>query len=129
MRTDSISAQSFGTLIYGETINANILSKKSSRAVNMELQAITKYIKDEKLDSLKNVDVILEHKRKGGFYGVISSKKQGIPVNPDYTCHVNDLKASMFNFKNWAMGWEKAFSPEQTDSWHKTISFIRNSLV
>ena len=87
MRTDSISAQSFGTLIYGETINANILSKKSSRAVNMELQAITKYIKDEKLDSLKNVDVILEHKRKGGFYGVISSKKQGIPVNPDYTCH------------------------------------------
>ena len=133
MRIDSVSSQAFGALIYGSSIDKNILGRKSSRAVNAELQRITKNIKDEKLDSLKNVDIILEHRKNtkyvknGGFYGVISPKEQEIPMHPDYTCNIRDAKESLNEFKKWAMAWEESSDPDFLDVLHTAASNVKFS--
>ena len=129
MRINFVSSPAFGNLIYGNAIDKNILGKKSARRINAELQRITKNIKDEKLDSLNNVDIILEHKKNGGFYGIISSKEEGIPMHPDYTCKIRNSKLSTDKFKEWALSWEKAYDPETLSIIELALNMIHGGAV
>ena len=136
MRICGVSSQTFGNLIYSNSIDNNILGKKSSRAVNMELQRITKIIKDEKLDCLENVDIILVHKKvkykkkhKNVFYGMISSKDEGVPMHPDYTCPVLDSKGSLKKFKEWALSWDEAYAPESLSIFEKAFRMVHEGSV
>ena len=129
MKKNSVSSTVFGNLIYGNAIDKNILGRKSARKINLELQRITKNIKDEKLDSLNNVDIILEHKKSAGFYGIISSKKEGIPMHPDYACKISDSKISTNKFKEWALSWNDAYAPESMSIFEKAFNMIGNDAV
>ena len=126
MNISQVSSQSFGNLVYGYGIQKQILGKKSSRAINLKLQKITKQIKDEKLDSLNNVDIILNYEKSDGFYGIISSKKQGVPNNPSYRFDLNRSEGSMSNFVDWAKDWDSAYSPEEIDKLHKLLKYVKN---
>jgi len=121
MRIDSVSSQSFGALIYGNSINSDILSRKPSRALMLELGKITQKIKAENLDALKNVDIILAHDSSKGFYGIISSKEQGIPYAKDGKRIVSSIKDSIDGFKKWANEWNEAYSPAILDRLHKAL--------
>ena len=125
MNVTPLSSQSFGDLLYGNHIKDEILGKRSSRAINSKLQKITKQIKDEKLDYLKNVDIILNYDINKRFYCVISSKTQGIPNNPDNRCEINLLKDSVDNLKKWAKAWDLAFSPEEVNKLHKILNYVK----
>ena len=101
---------SFGRLYKGWTVQENIV-KKNDKPLISELNKVTKLIRKENLHKTKNVDIILQHNKEDGFYGVISSKTQGTPNHPLYKHSISRTDKNLLNsFKKWVKAWDKLYS-------------------
>lgn len=104
----------FQGLIVSDSLNAN-------KSFNQIKDIILK----NKLDRKRNVDVILDYNNSTDkFYGIISSKKQGIPENPANTCEISTDKKDISVFKKWVNEWNKAYSKKELELRAKILSMI-----
>ena len=84
-------------------------------------------IVSNKLDRKRNVDVILDYEKETDkFYGVISSKKQGVPNIQGNSCYITENKRDISNFKKWVNAWNKAYSKKELEIKNKILSMISN---
>lgn len=73
-----------------------------SKINNNKFMNIKNAIVSNKLDRKRNVDVILDYEKETDkFYGVISSKKQGVPNIQGNSCYITENKRDISNFKKW----------------------------
>ena len=114
----------FQSLYRGESIKY-LLKRKPSREFKSELGSIERTIRKNNLHKKENVDIILNHDGSK-FYGVISSKEQGVPSNPAYRCSVAKDKNSMSFFTDWVNVWDEAYSPEELKKYRDLMRFIKN---
>lgn len=112
MKVNSVQSQhsSFGKIILGESIRNVLKSKRKSNAFMYELDKIELSLGVLGVDSKNNVDVILNHNQKEGFWGVISSKKFGIPDSFFSTCKVSKEYDDIITFSNWVNEWDDYYS-------------------
>ena len=75
------------------------------------------------------MDIILNYTKQDGFYGTISSKAEGVPMNPSTNCNIKDNKESVDRFTSWVDAWNEAYSPEELQKMHEIMDFIRNGFV
>ena len=112
MKLNSIQSNSitFGNLIIGESVTKKLRSKYHSNTFNYEYDKIEQILSMLDIDSKKNIDIILNYKPRDGFYGVVSSKTQGVPNNPAYKCPICPDYRSIGEFDKWVNMWNEAFS-------------------
>ena len=107
MQIGKISQQhSFGDLY----INIKPADKKSE-PVRSQLKEIKNIFKQNNFDKKRWVDVILNYNKEDGFYGVISSKEFGTPMNPHYKHPISSDKKVISSFKKWLNEWNHSYSP------------------
>ena len=100
------------------------LEKTSNKEFMNNVKNISKTIKTQGLHKLENVDIFLNYTKEQGFYGIISSKKEGTPNHPKNTCPISIIdNKSMDNFSNWAKDWNSAYSPVVFDLLKKLIGW------
>ena len=96
MQVHQLSTQSFRSVFVDNII-------KNNNSLSSELDSIKSAIRAEGLDTLDYVDISINHSEEmGGFYGIISSKKQGVPKNPAYRCRVSAKHSDIDVFISWA---------------------------
>ena len=108
MLVNSIDSTNFGKLYTGYTIKKNIIEKNYKNLIANK-DKIARAIRKENLHKDENVDIILQYRRNEGFYGVISSKKQGTPMHPLYCKDVSTKPKEIENFKKWVEMWDNAY--------------------
>ena len=114
--SDSIlDRQNFGNLYYSNSIVKKIGNKK----FNKELETIRSIIIENKFDKKRYVDIYLGHDEERGFYGVISSKKQGVPNNPYSKAFISESKNIIKKFRAWLKQWNFDYSPKGIAEWKK----------
>ena len=110
MQVNQVSSQSFGHVFNTKHVDR---IARNNREFSQGLMNIRKILKDEQLDSLKYVDIILHHSEEmGGFYGVISSKKQAVPNVDYYRLKIPSANDISGVFAKWARAWDYVYSPE-----------------
>lgn len=98
---------------------------KSSKNNNVRFNNIKDIIKKKKLDKKRNVDIFLNYdKNDDTFYGVISSKKQGVPNILGNSCNISENKKDVSNFNKWVNVWNRAYSKKELDMKKKIFSMI-----
>ena len=98
------------------------LEKTSTKEFMNNVENISKTIKIQGLHKLENVDIFLNYTKEQGFYGIISSKKEGTPNHPKNTCPISIIDGeSIDKFSNWAIDWDSAYSPVVLDLFKKLI--------
>ena len=113
MKVNNISNNtSFGRLKIN--IDKNVLNSPS---VKKELAQIKKIFTENGFSRKRNVNVILEHENGRGFFGIIESKKQGIPENPDYRHFISSKKKDIKSFGEWLNAWDYSYSPNGLREW------------
>ena len=115
----------FGTLYRGGTIKT-ILSKGASKEFKSELNATERAIRKNNLHKKENVDIILGYREQEGFYGIISSKKYGTPMNPSNECKIPKGQKITEFFTQWVDAWDEAYSPEELRKFRELMSFVKN---
>ena len=98
--------ENFGRLYYSQSV----VSKMKSKTFIKSLQEIKDIFAQNGFDRKKYVDVMLNYDDRG-FYGVISSKKQGTPMNPDYLHNISGKKKDIDSFREWLNDWNYRYSP------------------
>jgi len=98
-----VSEVSFGRICIGKPLKSNPQLKKQA-------ESLARYLRRRNLHKTKYVDVFLHHDDYRGFYGVISSKKQGTPMNPHYRTPI--VKEKLENFVSWLQEWEYNYNPK-----------------
>ena len=111
----NLNKQNFGNLYYTNTIVRKIGNPK----FNKELAKIRNVISENKFDRKRFVDLYLGHDEGKGFYGIISSKKQGIPNNPYSREFISLNKSSIKEFREWLKQWNFDYSPRGLKHWKK----------
>ena len=92
------------------------LEKNATKDFLNSVEKVSKTIKTQGLHKLENVDIFLNYTKEQGFYGIISSKKEGTPNHPKNTCPISIIDGeSIDNFSNWAKDWDSAYSPVVLD--------------
>ena len=127
MYVQNNSRTSFGTLYRGGNVKA-LLKQGASKEFKSELRATERVIRNNNLHKKENVDVILGYTKEDGFYGVISSKEQGVPMNPASECKVSRDKGSVKHFSDWVEAWNQAYSPEELQKFRNLMNFIKSGL-
>lgn len=117
---------SYGSLYRGSSIKS-IMKSHPSKKFKSQLGYIERGIRKNNLHKKENVDVILNYDG-GEFYGVISSKEQGIPSNPAYRCFVKPDKESMGFLTEWVKAWDDAYSPEELQKYRRLMDMIKNNI-
>lgn len=121
MQVSSISmgkkVQSFGKLEFGYSVLQSLSAKSVPVGFKKQLGEVVNIIKDNKFNKKRYVDIILESERghKDGeysFYGVISSKKTGVPMHPFYRIKIDTTPDVVKQFKLWLETWDNMYSPE-----------------
>lgn len=113
MQVKSVSNNvSFGRLKIN--IDRNLLK---SSPIRQELQQIKKICTENGFSRKRNVNVLLEYEKDKGFVGVVESKKQGIPNNPDYKHPISTKKDDVSNFGQWLNQWDYMYSPKGLREW------------
>ena len=113
MKVNNISNNiSFGRLKIN--IDKSVLNSVS---VKKELAQIKKIFTENGFSKKRNVNVILEHENERGFFGIIESKKQGIPENPDYRHFISSKKKDIKDFGEWLNEWNYRYSPKGLIEW------------
>ena len=115
----------FGTLYRGGVIK-EVLKNGASKEFRAELGATERAIRKNNLHKKENVDVILGYRKNEGFYGIISSKTQGTPMNPASECKISKDKESVNKFSEWVNAWNDAYSPEELNKFRNLMNFIKN---
>lgn len=81
--------------------------------IKREISKIRTIFQENGFSRKKNVDVILSYDRNdGSFVGVIESKKQGVPNNPDYSHSISSKKKDVKSFGEWLATWDYMYSPK-----------------
>ena len=109
MNIDKIDSLNFGKLYNGYLVKENII-KQNNNTLKKELNSISRLIRKENLHKTENVDIVLQYTKENGFYGVISSKKQGTPMHPYYKHNISKDKTIINKFAEWTKFWEKMYS-------------------
>ena len=115
MKVNSINSQqqpSFRNLITGESILKVLKSERPSNALLYEYDKIEFALRMLEIDAKKNVDVILNHASGEGFFGIISSKKYGIPKSLSYRCKISPDQQDIIKFNNWVCEWDDEYSED-----------------
>ena len=115
----------YTSLYRGGTIT-EILGKRHTKKFEAELNSVENLIKSNKLHKKENVDIILNYTKQDGFYGVISSKAEGVPMNPASRCSIGKSKESVNNFTSWVNGWNESYSPEVLQKMRDLMDFVKN---
>ena len=110
----------FKNLYDGYTLE-NRLEKKTSKKFLNELNGTRQAIKENGLDRLENVDIILNVDDEDKFYGVISSKKEGVPNHPQAVCEISTKEKDVNKFAKWAENWNDLYSKEVLELLNKII--------
>ena len=126
MAVEGVSNVSFGNLKLGYALRRNLAKKKLSRYSRQDLARVKRIIRENGLHKQKYVDIILEEKNyidyaDGMFYCTISSKKQGVPMNPDAQCIIGKDEKKIRYFIEWVKDWNEAYSPKALQERHNTI--------
>jgi len=98
-----VSQVSFGSVCISKHLKGNPQLKKQA-------ESLARYLRRRNLHKTKYVDVYLNHDDYKGFYGVISSKKQGTPINPYYRTPI--VKDKLDDFISWLNEWEFDYNPK-----------------
>ena len=88
--------------------------------IKKEFLQLKKVFKDNGYSRKKNVNVILDYdsyQRK--FVGIVESKKQGIPNNPDYKKIISSKKKDVKEFGEWLDTWDYNYSPKGLKEWER----------
>ena len=117
----------FKNLYNGYTLD-NRLEKKTSKKFLNELNGTRQAIKENGLDRLENVDIILNVDNNDKFYGVISSKKEGVPNHPQAVCDISTKKKDINKFTKWAENWNYMYSREVLELLYKIIYSDRTAI-
>jgi len=117
---------SYGHLYRGVSIE-KALEKKTSAKFQKELKVIEQSIKSNNLHKKENVDIILNYNKSDGFYGTISSKKQGVPMNPNNKQKVSNNEESINRFSEWVNEWDENYSPSKTNLLDEIIQFYKDT--
>ena len=112
MLIKSLNITSFGTLYNSIGLDNFLASGKNSPEFKKELSTARSIIRENGLHKKKNVDLILNYNDSDGFYTVISSKKQGVPMNPNYRHPVRQTRELIQSLTNWVSSWDYAYSSE-----------------
>ena len=116
MKINSISKnQSFGKL----KINIDKELLKSA-PLKKDLEEIKNIFYKNKFHLKRNVNVILDYDTlQNKFVGIIESKKQGIPYNPDYKKAISSKKRDIKSFKDWLDNWNYMYSKKGMEEYKK----------
>ena len=115
MRVDSIKTSiNYTSMHIGASIKKRLADKRCSR-FPQRLKEIKDVVKQNGFDKKENVDIILQYEGKNRFYAVISSKKQGVPMHPDYRCDISTESKSIEKFANWINEWNESYDPKWMD--------------
>lgn len=81
--------------------------------IKNEYETIKKIFKDNGFSKKENVNVILNYDAQDKcFFGIIQSKKQGIPNNPHYKHVISSKPEVVKEFKKWLDDWNYMYSPK-----------------
>ena len=128
MRIDCVNQTGFTSLYKGGTIRQIIKNNPTKEFVS-ELRGVECAVRKNNLHKKENVDIILGYGEADGFYGVISSKTQGTPMNPSSVCKVSKDQESIKTFSDWVEEWDKAYSPEELKKFRNLMNFIAAKLA
>ena len=106
----SNSNNSFGRLYLSSEIQEK-LSNGAPQKFIRQVDSITNLIRQNNLHRKKYVDIILSCD-KYGLKGIISSKQEGIPMNPDAFMSINNPKKDIKEITNWVNSWNYSYSPK-----------------
>ena len=113
---------------------ANKLKSSSAKQIRADVKSIKNLLKEYNLHSKKYVDIVIDkNDYNEKFYAIISSKKQGVPMNP-HNSHLiptkND-KAGLKDLIEWVTSWDFLYSPEglqEQKNWaEKALEILKNS--
>ena len=127
MKIQTNNQPAFASLYRGGSVK-NILKNNPTKEFKSELGSIERGIRKNNLHKKENVDVILGYTKQDGFYGIISSKEQGVPMNPSSECKVSKDKKSMNAFSEWVNAWDEAYDPKELEKFRKLMNFIKNNI-
>lgn len=126
MQVHTIDNTNFKSLYRGANINGE-LKKGVPKEFKSTLFGIERFARKNNLHKKENVDIFLNYsKEENTFYGVISSKEQGVPMNPAYKCKVSAEKKSLADFLQWVNDWNEAYSPEELNNFRTLIKNIKS---
>lgn len=111
MQVQKTNNISFGGLFHGDTIN-EAFKVKASKKFKTDLRKIEYLIRKNDLHKQPNVDILLHYSKDIGFYGIISSKKQGVPMCMGYTCKLDESPNAIKKFTDWVNAWNDLYSPQ-----------------
>ncbi len=126
MQKNYNSDLAFGNLYTSSTLKKTLKRNKDNKEFVQECNSIRRSLRKNNLHKKENVDVILSHNEKDGFYGVISSKEQGTPYHPHSTCKINKEPSKIEKFKDWVNSWNEAYDPVELKKFHDLMEKIKS---
>ena len=125
MQIKGISKSSFRSLYHSVGLDNIISSGNNSSEFKKELSVAKNIIRQNGLHRKRNVDLILNYNESDGFYTVISSKRHGVPINPNYRHPIRIENEFIQSLTNWVDGWNYAYSSEAQKEQKQLIRNIR----
>ena len=116
---------SFGNVYIGYTLTEKLASSRVSKKLVKDITEIRYLLAKSKIDRLRYVDIILQ-KGEDGFYGVIHSKKYGVPINPDCRHFISTQSEKFAQFVKWVKDWNSAYSPKAMARYNDLLDSILN---
>ena len=116
--------QSFKSLYINQKLTNKLANPLTSKNFLSDFATIKDYIFTSKLDNKKFVDVILSEKNDK-FYALISSKEQGVPINPSNELVIDTTKKDLSKFKKWVNEWNHAYNPRTLKQFQKLDELIK----
>lgn len=129
MQKNYNSDLSFGNLYTSPTLKKALKSNKNNKEFVQECNSIRRTIRKNQLHKKENVDIVLSYNKEDGFYGVISSKEQGIPNHPQASCKINREPSKIEKFKGWVNSWNEAYDPEELKKFHDLMEKIKSGEI
>jgi len=126
MQKNCNSNLSFRNLYTSQTLKKTLKNNKKNVEFVKECNSIRNTIRKNNLHKKENVDVILSYNKEDGFYGLISSKEQGIPNHPQATCKINKEPSKIKKFTDWVDSWNEAYDPIELKKFHDLMEKIKS---
>ena len=118
--------QVFNGLYIGQKLSSKILYKPTTEKFLSDFAIIKNNIIANKLDNKKFVDILLDE-NNDKFFAVISSKEQGIPMNPGNQLTIEATKKGFLKFKKWVNEWNHAYNPKTLEEFKRLDKLIRTA--
>ncbi len=118
----SNSNNSFGRLYLSYGIREKI-AHGDSKQFKKDVSSISRVIRQNDLHKRKHVDIILSYDVYG-FKAIISSKKEGVPMNPKAVKRIGNPQKEIKSITDWVDTWDYAYSPTGAAEIKKINNFI-----